>query len=132
VAERVRVTGYLTLAEIRDLMGAHDIQLQPSCTAAGGDGEGGAPTVLIEAMACGLPIVASLHDDIPYVTSPGGNALLAPERDVSALAANLRKLAGEPAAWAGMSRLGRARAEANHDVKKEILGLEGIYREMAG
>jgi colanic acid/amylovoran biosynthesis glycosyltransferase len=131
MASRMRVTGYLPLPAIRDLMASHDLQLQPSCTAADGDGEGGAPTAVLEAMACGLPVVSTLHDDIPYVTSPGGNALLAPERDAGALAAAIREMVGAHASWPAMSRLGRSRVERNHDVKKEIGGLEKIYRTIS-
>lgn len=128
VAARLRITGYLTLAGMRELMASHDVQLQPSCTAADGDGEGGAPTVLLEAQACGLPVVSTFHDDIPYVTVPGGNALLAPERDVQALARAIRDMVSAHAAWPEKSRLGRRHVEENHDVNREILGLEAVYR----
>ncbi|NIP81231.1 MAG: glycosyltransferase, partial [Gemmatimonadetes bacterium] len=53
--------------------------------AANGDGEGGAPTTLLEAQAVGLPVVASRHADIPWVVAPEAG-LLAPEEDPEALA----------------------------------------------
>jgi len=45
--------------------------LSPSVTAADGDTEGGAPVAIIEAAATGLPVVASLHADIPEVIRDG-------------------------------------------------------------
>jgi len=73
-------------------MDAADIFIHPSVTAANGDSEGGAPTTILEAQACGLPVLSTTHADIPNVVVPGGSALLTPERDVDALSVNLLTL----------------------------------------
>ena len=129
IADRIDFAGYRSLDEIRDNLQAHDLLLQPSRVAADGDAEGGAPTVLLEAQACGLPVISSLHDDIPHVTVPGGSAWLAPEGDASALAYMLRRAGEEADRWGVMGRAGRAKIEADHDVNKEILALEKLYQE---
>ena len=132
LADRVRILGFLPLAEMRARMQDRDILFQPSCASSDGDGEGGAPTVLLEAQACGMPILSSLHDDIPYVTVPDESALLAPERDVGALSARILQLAQSAGSWPEMGRAGRHHVEAFHDSRREVLGLESIYRELAG
>ncbi len=130
IETKVFILGFLPLSEIRNKMQVHDILLQPSCTASDGDGEGGAPTVLLEAQACGMPIISSLHDDISYVTVPNGSALLAPERNVEVYSKLILKLAECSGSWATMGSIGRQHVEKQHDVQKEILGLEAIYREI--
>jgi len=57
----------------------------PSRTAGDGDAEG-LPTVIMEAMALGIPVVASNHAGIPEIISHGVTGLLVPENDAPALA----------------------------------------------
>lgn len=127
VADHARFLGPVAHPRMVEEMDAADVFLQPSHTAADGDGEGGAPTTLLEAQACGLPVVATRHADIPYVAPHGEGALLAAERDVEGLAAHLATLADEPERWAAMGEAGRARVERFHDADVEVARLEERY-----
>ncbi len=127
--DRVTFAGYRSLSEIRSAIQDHDLLFQPSRTAADGDSEGGAPTVILEAQACGLPVVSTLHDDIPNVTVPGQSAWLAPQGDADALAYVLRQAVEESPRWGQMGRTGRAKIESDHDVNREILALENLYEQ---
>jgi colanic acid/amylovoran biosynthesis glycosyltransferase len=115
---------------IEEMEGA-DIFIQPSVTAANGDSEGGAPTTILEAQACGLPIVSTMHADIPNVVVPGESALLAPERDVETLSDYLYILLTEPERWARMGRCGRNFVEKYHNVIVEVKSLEHLYFTLA-
>ncbi len=111
---------------LEEVQKAH-ILLQPSVTAENGDSEGGAPTVLIEAQASGLPIISTYHADIPGVVIDGKSGFLAPERDVDALTEKLEYLIKHPEIWPEMGKAGRAFVEEKHNSEKLIRQLEGIY-----
>jgi glycosyltransferase involved in cell wall biosynthesis len=63
--------------------------------------------VLIEAMACGTPVVGSDSGEIPHVIGDAG--LVTPEGDVAALRAALLRLGADPALCARLSQMGRER-----------------------
>lgn len=82
----------------------------PSRTAPGGDAEG-LPTVVMEAMALGLPVVASRHAGIPEIVSDGVTGLLVPENDSALLADSILRIRRDP------DLAGRLRGEAYADVR---------------
>jgi len=104
------------------------ILLQPSVIAQNGDSEGGAPTVLLEAQASGLPVVSTYHADIPEVVIDGKSGFLVPERDVNKLAERLLHLIEHSEIWAKMGKEGRKHIEANYNIKREVKKLEDIYK----
>lgn len=67
--------------------------------------------VLIEAMACGVPVIGSTCGEIPNVI--GDSGLLFPEEDVEALAAHLTALRDSQALRAELAAKGRARVLAH-------------------
>lgn len=106
-----------------------DILIQPSVTAHNGDSEGGAPTIILEAQACGLPVISTTHADIPYIVCPNESALLSPERDVNSLANNISHLLDNSESWHRMGKIGREHVEKFHDIRKEVIALENIYKD---
>jgi len=70
----------------------------------------GLPKSLLEAMACGLPVVTTDVPGCRETVRDGDNGLLVPARDAAALAAALRRLIEEPALRARMGLRGRERA----------------------
>ena len=115
---------------IEELDRAH-LFLAPSRTAPDGDSEGGAPTTLLEAQACGLPILSTRHADIPEIVRENDSALLCDEQEPHALAANIALLAASPARWPAMGRAGRAHVELKHDIRKLAADLELTYSTTA-
>jgi colanic acid/amylovoran biosynthesis glycosyltransferase len=77
--------GMVKHANIIQMMKDYDFLVHPSLTAKDGDSEGGAPTIIIEAQAIGLPVITSTHADIPYIM--GYHHFLAEEGSVLSLAA---------------------------------------------
>lgn len=124
--------GPLSYGDLAEVMRAADFMIAPSVTATDGDNEGGAPNILLDAQAMGLPIVATTHCDIPEFTAPGRSALLAPEGDAAALADRVRELllAPERADWGAMGRAGRAHVEAHFSTARVIREIESLYAEI--
>jgi colanic acid/amylovoran biosynthesis glycosyltransferase len=116
LGEAVRFTGLLPHAKVaEELKRAHAFVL-PSKTSASGDMEG-IPVALMEAMAQGLPVVATRHSGTPELVEHGASGLLCAEGDRAALTANMIQLAGAPARWAAMGAAGAARVRAEFDLK---------------
>ena len=74
-----------------ELLDNADILLAPSVTAEDGDQEG-TPTVLMEALAQGLPVLSTRHSGIPELVQDGESGFLVPERDVDAMAGSCEKM----------------------------------------
>ena len=127
LGDRVRMLGFLNRRDYVREMERADIFLHPSVTAHDGASEGGAPTTILEAQALGLPVVSTLHCDIPNVTVPDRSALLVPERESGELARALGWLLDHGERWADMGRAGRAHMERYHDADREAPALEARY-----
>lgn len=67
----------------------HQVFIHPSCYAANKDCEGGAPLVLIDAQATGMPIISTTHCDIPTEVIDEQTGFLTSEKDVSALTSSI-------------------------------------------
>lgn len=127
---KTRLLGYRPYADVMAEARRHHVFLSPSVTAQDGDTEGGAPVSLIEMSASGMMVTSSTHCDIPGVILDGRTGFLAPERDVDALGANLRRIVAQPSAWAAMQRAGRAHIEAEFDARRQGERLAAIYHEV--
>ena len=121
LADRIEFVGMQPHADVIRRLTAASVFIHPSATAADGDSEGGAPTILLEAQAIGTPIVSTRHADIPHIVSEGPGAILCAEHDVDALA---------DALVATMQRATPSSAAvvvARHDVAQVMPGLEDLY-----
>jgi colanic acid/amylovoran biosynthesis glycosyltransferase len=83
--DTVRLLGYQTHDVFIEELFEHHIFMAPSVHASDGDTEGGAPVSIIEASASGMPVISTLHCDIPEVILDGESGYLVPERDVDGL-----------------------------------------------
>ena len=115
LAGSVRFLGALPAPQVRAALLRSDVLVAPSVPARDGRREG-IPVVLMEAMACGLPVVASRLSGIPELVDDGVEGILVAPGDVEGIAAALKRLAGDPGLRHRMGSAGRARVEREHDV----------------
>ena len=115
IGEQVRFEGRQDQDAVRQGLDWADVLVAASVTAADGDEEG-IPNVLKEGMATGMPVVGTRHAGIPELIEDGVSGWLVPERDETALAGALARLATEPERWPAMGRAGRARVEREYDI----------------
>lgn len=127
ISESVKMLGYQPFDVLNRELYQHHIFLSPSVTASDRDTEGGAPVTIIEASASGMPVLSTLHCDIPEVVLNGESGYLVPEKDIESLAGRLDFLVKNPSVWEKMGAAGRQHIENEYDVKKQVGRLEEIY-----
>lgn len=128
--EHVHLLGWRSHAAVADLLQEAHVLMAPSVTAADGDQEGIA-TVLQEAMAMGIPVLATWHAGTAELVEHGVSGLLAPERDVPALANAIGFMVDHPEHWSAMGRAGRMKVEQEFDVDRLNDQLEKYCRRLA-
>lgn len=110
-------------------MRAHHVYVQPSRTA-GDHAREGIPVVLMEAMATGMPVIATRHSGIPELVRDGISGWLVDEGDAGALAERMLALADSPETAARLGAAGRERVEREFDLRQQNLRLGRIYSEL--
>jgi glycosyltransferase involved in cell wall biosynthesis len=85
--------------------------------------------VLIEAMACGVPVIGSDCGEIPHVIDQAG--LVFPAGDVSALRAHLARLQADPALRQILMERGRARVLTHYTHAQIASATAQVYRSLA-
>ena len=91
----------------------------------------GLPKSLLEAAACGLPIVTTDAPGCREVVRDGVNGLLVPVRDAAALAQVLEKLIADPTLRRRMGEQSRMRAEKEFGLQTVIAQTLAVYREVS-
>jgi glycosyltransferase involved in cell wall biosynthesis len=89
----------------------------------------GTPNVLLEAMASGLPVIASRVGGVPDIVRHGRAGYLTEPGDENSCASLLLQLIDDPQLRMEMGRQGRQYIEANHGVARLGGYLESLYKE---
>lgn len=127
IGDRVSIVGALPHESVLERMRAAHVLLACSVTAVDGDEEG-IPNVLKEAMAIGMPVLATRHGGIAELVKDGVSGFLVPERDVQLIAQRIMHFAARPERWVAMGRAGRAKVETDFDIERLSIELELLYR----
>jgi glycosyltransferase involved in cell wall biosynthesis len=121
--------GACTPAEVQCWMRRAHVLALPSIVAENGDREG-LPTVLCEAQAMGLPVVAFDGPGVREAVAAGETALLATSGSEEGLAAGILEVLRGPTLAARMGAAGRERAEALFNIRMQTAALEEVYNEL--
>ena len=87
------------------------------------------PLAILEAMACGLPVVATDVGGVSEAVADGETGRLVPPGDAHALAAAIAELAGDPRALEAMGERARKRADEHFSLARMVDELEAVYAE---
>mgnify|MGYP001283833029 CR=1 FL=1 len=115
--------GRVPVQDLPSFMNALDILVLPSIEESFG-------RVLIEAMACGKPVVASNVGGIPEIVEHEKTGLLVPHSDPAALAVAIKKLAEDPAMRVSMGTAGRERVLRRFSLKEHTKALHDLYDDI--
>ena len=119
IAERVLFTGLRR--DVPRLLSAADISVLPSLSE-------GLPNAVIEAMAAGLPVVATSVGGIPELIQQGRNGMLVPPGDTAALAESLATVLSNPFLSRRLGEAARLRIQAGFSFEKMFRETVALYR----
>ncbi len=118
LGDRVIFTGFRT--DVPELLNAVDAFVLPSLWE-------GLPIALLEAMAVGVPVIASAVDGSAEVIQPGTSGLLVPPEDVASLAGAMGALLETPALAERLARAGLERARGRYGLEAMLRSTERMY-----
>lgn len=126
IAERVEWRGAMRSTQMPAFYRECDALAVPSRTLPNWKEQFG--RVIIEAMACGVPVIGARCGEIPHLIDDAG--LLFDEGDVDALAAHIRSLLEQPALRNALAQQGRARVLERFTMKRIADQTVGFYRAL--
>ncbi len=124
----VTLTGFVDQPRLRSIFEQAHLFVHPSYTTEDGNQEG-VPNSMLEAMATGLPVVASRHGGIPEAVEDGKQGYLVAEQDAAGLAAALVNLASNRELWRQFERAACAKVSETFEQSRQVSRLEAAYRE---
>lgn len=127
IDEHIHFLGRRTRDEIVDLLHKVDVVVAPSVPSSDGRREG-IPVVLMEAMASGLPVIASRLSGIPELVEDGSNGFLIPPGDVLAIADALGILHEDQSLRQRLGKAGRRKVVQEFDIYKSAAMLADFFR----
>ncbi len=129
VASKVHFGGFLSQPDLKALYGRAHIFIHPSETPRDENQEG-VPNSILEAMATGLPIIATRHGGIPEAVTENLNGFLSDERDTRSLGRSMIALANSRELYLRFSLAARMAVAENFDQETSIRDLERVYEEV--
>jgi glycosyltransferase involved in cell wall biosynthesis len=126
IIEKVAFPGVVNEQEVTKLLLEADVFLHHSVSLPNGVKEG-LPTVLMEAMATGLPVISTIHSAIPELIENGVDGFLVNERDIeeySKTILNLKNVANS------IGMMARKKVERNFNLDIESKKLLDIYSNL--
>ena len=123
LGQQVRLLGWVQSERKQQLLDTSAIYVLPSYFE-------GLPMSILEAMAAGLPVVATPVGGIPEAVGDGVEGYLVAPGDVAGLAASLRRLMADPALAMAMGAAGRARVAGAFSTDAVLPRVEQLYNEL--
>lgn len=116
VGDCVRLTGYLTQQELLPLYQEADLFVLPAVL----EQHWGIPNVLVESLACGVPVITTALPSLPELVHDGVHGLVARNRDPGDVADKMETLLRDPALRRRLGEAGRRRVHERFDIRRNI------------
>jgi glycosyltransferase involved in cell wall biosynthesis len=130
LAHRVSLPGAVPHREVARLMAAADLLVMPSLIAPSGDRDG-IPNVILEALLCEVPVVASAVSGIPEVIQDGDTGWLTTPGDPEALARAVAAALADPQEARRRAERGRALVAREFDSERNYARLKARFESAA-
>jgi L-malate glycosyltransferase len=111
--------------DVADVLASFDLLVSASRTEAFG-------MALVEAMACGVPVVATATEGAREIVADGATGLIVPIGDAGALAASVVSLLEDAPRRLGLGTRGRESARARFGLERMVEATERVYAEALG
>jgi glycosyltransferase involved in cell wall biosynthesis len=126
--EVVELVGPCNQGEVRDRYRAAHLYVLPCVVGSDGNRDG-LPVSIVEALACGLPVISTPVTGIPEVVRHGENGLLVPPGDPRALAAAIEELHRDPLLYAKLRQNARTSVAERYDLRETARELHRLLTE---
>ena len=127
----VRLLGPRPQGEVRELLASSHVFALASVPESGG-GSDNLPTVIVEAMLAGMPVVSTRIAGIPEMIADGENGFLVSPKDPAALAAAIEKLLADPVLATRLGARGREAAVEKFAIGKTTSALKHLLVRRCG
>jgi glycosyltransferase involved in cell wall biosynthesis len=126
--ERVHLVGAADQGVVAEAMARATVFCLPCVVGADGNRDA-LPTVLLEALASGLPVVSTPVTGIPEILAGGRAGVIVPAGDAEATAAAIADLLADPERRRALAEAGRDHVERHFDRRSNVAVLAGWLRE---
>lgn len=128
LSANVELLGWLDQDQLRAEFAKAHAFLHPSELTESSDQEG-VPNSMLEAMAAGLPVIATEHGGIPEAVDSGKDGVLVPEKSPDELSAAILQLLGDAEKLEQYSKQAHASVVEKYEAVRQVAALEACYSE---
>jgi colanic acid/amylovoran biosynthesis glycosyltransferase len=128
LSESLILAGPKTQTGVREYLRCASVFVLP-CTLDPDGNQDALPTVLLEALGAGCPVVSTSISGVPEIVDAGVDGLLAPPGDPEAIANSIEYILSAPDHAAEFARRGRQKAEQRFNLKNNVGVLEELFRQ---
>jgi colanic acid/amylovoran biosynthesis glycosyltransferase len=129
--DKVTLIRSIEYAKLYQFLTDFDVFIHPSVYTSDRNCEGGAPVVLLDAQATGMPVISTLHCDIPSEVIDRKTGLLTPERDVQAMAKSISEFYHmDQATYSKFAESSRKHVSEQYDIRQNALIVQGYYKSL--
>lgn len=130
-SNKIKIKNRVDFSKLHYYFKDYQVFIHPSCYAENRDCEGGAPIVLLDAQATGMPVISTRHCDIPDEVIHEKTGLLAPEKNVTALTKHIEYFYKmNQRSYNKFSQEARHHILTNYNVEDKSLKLQRLYNKL--